>query len=148
MALHRAAAGVLVARTAGSRPVGGTGWAAIAVRLLARLPERLAADHTAWRGLLPHVLAATDPARPLEEVEQDVGRLLGQAAGYLQERGQPRAARALFEDAYELRRRRLGADHPDTVATARQLAADLRTLGEHDQARRILGADQLADRPR
>ena len=147
VALHRAAAGVLVARTGGSRPVGGTGWAAIAVRLLARLPERLAADHTAWRGLLPHVLAATDPARPLEEVEQDVGRLLGQAAGYLQERGQPRAARALFEDAYELRRRRLGADHPDTVATARQLAADLRTLGEHDQARRILGADQLAHRP-
>ena len=41
----------------------------------------------------------------------------------------------------------LGDDHPDTLASARNLAADLRALGEH-QAARELDEDTLARRRR
>jgi Tetratricopeptide repeat len=136
--LHRAPAAQLVARTADDRP-GHRGWPVWAVRLLhAAVPAD--PDNPAgwpmWRQLLPHVLTATDPARGLDEV--DVGWLLNHAAGYLQARGEPRGARALFEDAFELYRRQLGLDDPDTLASARSLATNLRALGQHEQARRIL----------
>ena len=91
-----------------------------------------------WRQLLPHLLTATDPARHLDDVTLEVGWLLNHAASYLQARGEPRAARALFEDAYDLYRRRLGHDHPDTLAAAHTLAQDLHALGQHEQAHRIL----------
>ena len=41
----------------------------------------------------------------------------------------------------------LGEDHPDTLLSASNLAADLRTLGEH-QAARELDEDTLARRRR
>ena len=59
------------------------------------------------------------------------------AGAYLRARGEPRAARALFEDAHDLYRRRLGPDHPDTLAAARTLADDLEALGDHEHARRV-----------
>ena len=87
--------------------------------------------------LLPHVLAVTDPARRLDDVVLDVGWLLSSAGSYLRARGEARAARALFEDAHELYRRRLGPDHPDTIAAARALADDLEALGRQEHARRL-----------
>jgi hypothetical protein len=130
--LHPTQAALLVARSGDD----GT-WAASAVRLLhAAAPDDPAAREQ-WRALLPHVLAATDPARRLDAVLVEVGRLLHGAAAYLRARGEPRAARALFEDAYDVYRLRLGPDHPDTVACARTLADDLEALGEHEQARRV-----------
>ncbi len=129
--LHGWAVDWLRARSRYERP-DGVGWAVVAVRLLrAALPDRPSgpsANRSQWRRLLPLVLAATDPTRPLDPVAAEVSWLLGGAAEYLQARGQPDAARALFEDAYELCRRRFGADHPDTVAAADRLAADLREL--------------------
>jgi hypothetical protein len=71
--------------------------------------------------LLPHVLAATDPARRLDDVVLEVGWLLHSAGSYLRARGEARAAQALFEDAHDLYRRRLGPDHPDTLAAARTI---------------------------
>jgi hypothetical protein len=68
------------------------------------------------------VLVVTDPGRPLDDVLVEVGWLLHHAARYLQGRGESRAARALFEDAYDVYRRQLGPDHPDTLAAARTLA--------------------------
>jgi hypothetical protein len=62
----------------------------------------------AWRQLLPHVLVATDPHRPLTEVEEDVAWLLDRAGLYLQCRGEPATARPLFERAWGLRRSQLG----------------------------------------
>jgi hypothetical protein len=107
---------------------GAGGWPAAAVRLLrAALPDEPAAQPgtwPTWRRLLPLVLTATDPARPLDPVATDVGWLLGRAGDYLRARGQPAAARALFEDAYELCLRWLGPDHPDTVAAAARFAGD------------------------
>ena len=104
------------------------GWPAAAVRLLrAALPDEPSHDPAtwpSWRRLLPLVLTATDPARPLDPVATDVGWLLGRAGNYLHARGQPAAARSLFEDAYELCFRWLGPDHPDTAAAAARLVGD------------------------
>jgi hypothetical protein len=97
--LHPLPAGLLTARTADE------GWTAIAVRLLTSAvpnrPPREPATWPTWRWLLPHVLAATDPARRLEDVAGDVGLLLAGAGDYLAARGRGQAARALLDDAHE-----------------------------------------------
>jgi tetratricopeptide (TPR) repeat protein len=97
----------------------------------------------AWRQLLPHVLVATDPHRTLTGVEEDVAWLLDRAGLYLLlTRGEVVRARPLFERALELRQSRLGADHPDTLESASNLAHDLWELGHYEQARQ-LGEDTL-----
>jgi Tetratricopeptide repeat/Domain of unknown function (DUF4062)/NB-ARC domain len=95
-----------------------------------------------WRQLLPHVLVATDAHRTLIAAEQDVTWLLDRAGLYLQSRGEPTLARPLFERAWDLRRARLGDDHPDTLESATNLAFDLWTLGHYKQAQQ-LGEDTL-----
>jgi hypothetical protein len=112
------------------------GRAGAAVRLL-RAAAPADPDPPTWRTLLPHVLAATDPARRLDDVVLEVGWLLHSAGAYLSARGEPRAARALFEDAHDLYRRRLGPGHPDTLAAARMFADDLEALGDHEHALRV-----------
>jgi hypothetical protein len=108
---------------------GGLGWAASAVRVLRAAVEANPADRSTWRRLLPHVLAATDPARDLDEVVVDVGWLLRHAGRHLQARGESRSARALLADAHDLYRQRLGDDHPDTRAAARDLGDGSPALG-------------------
>lgn len=102
VALHPVPAALVVARTADDRPDDG-GWTAVAVRLLrAAAPDGPATDpavRSAWRRLLPHVLAATDPARRLDPVAAEVGWLLRAAGEYLQARGRTHAAQALLDDA-------------------------------------------------
>ena len=135
--LHRVPAAHLVRRSAHDRP-DGAGWAVWAVRLLrAAVPPDPADPATwpAWRSLMPHVLAATDPGRALDDVAVEVGWLLHHAARFLRARGEQESARALLEDAHELYLRRLGPDDPQTVAVARALADNLRALGRHEQAR-------------
>ena len=58
-------------------------------------------NRPAWRGLLPHVLAATDRARRLDVVAEDVSWLLRQAGLYLEMSGREKAARDLLEDAHD-----------------------------------------------
>jgi hypothetical protein len=147
VALHPIPAAVLVTRSAADA-AGAAGWAATAVRLLRAAVPADATDPAGWptwRRLLPHVLAATDPERPLDGVLVEVGGLLEGAACYLRRRGEPRAARALFEDAYDLYRRRLGPDHPDTLLAARTLADDLLALGDNEHARRVLHGVGVGD---
>jgi tetratricopeptide (TPR) repeat protein len=96
----------------------------------------------AWRQLLPHVLVVTDPHRSLIGVEEDVAWLLDRAGLYLQNRGEPAIARPLFERALDLRRCRLGDDHPDTLESASNLAFDLWEVGHYEQAYQ-LGEDAL-----
>jgi hypothetical protein len=96
------------------------------------------ASWPAWRQLLPHVLAVTDPTHPTDPDDTlEVTWLLDRAATYLQTRGEPRPARALFERAYQLYSGRLGEDHLDTLASANNLARDLYALGEYQQAREL-----------
>jgi tetratricopeptide (TPR) repeat protein len=94
------------------------------------------ASWPAWRRLLPHVLAVTDPARA-DSGSLDVPWLLDRAATYLQTSGEPGAARALFERAHQLYRNVLGEDHPSTLFSANNLVGDLRALGEHQRARAL-----------
>jgi hypothetical protein len=112
--MHPTPAGVVVGRG------GNSDRAAAAVRLL-RAAAPADPQSPTWRTLLPHVLAATDPARRLDDVVLEVGWLLHSAGSYLRARGEARAAQALFEDAHDLYRRRLGPDHPDTLAAARTI---------------------------
>ncbi|MGH3853079.1 MAG: FxSxx-COOH system tetratricopeptide repeat protein [Pseudonocardiaceae bacterium] len=91
----------------------------------------------AWRQLLPHVLAATDPQRTPTGTEDDVAWLLDRAARYLHTRGEAALARPLVERALDLRRCLLGDDHPDTLELASFLAGTLWTLGQHVQARQL-----------
>ena len=132
------------------------GWAAVVARLLRQaLPEDVWNNPVVWprwQQLLPHVLAAVDPERRLDEIPDEVSLLLNFAAGYRLTRGEPRAALPLFQRGYATRRAQLGDDHPDTLTSASNLAIDLRALGRHQQAheldedtltrrRRVLGDD-------
>jgi tetratricopeptide (TPR) repeat protein len=99
----------------------------------------------AWRQLLPHVLVATDSHRALTGVEEDVAWLLNRAARYLQTRGE--AALPLLERVRDLRRSRLGDDHPDTLESASTLCLNLWVLGQFEQAR-PLAEDTLSRRRR
>jgi hypothetical protein len=51
--------------------------------------------------------------------------------------GEYERASQLDEDTLIRRRRVLGEDHPDTLTSASNLAADLRALGEHERARQL-----------
>jgi hypothetical protein len=123
-----------------STPDGGD-ITAVARRLLQDAvpadPWKNPASWPAWRQLLPHVLAVTDPVRSTDPDNRDVSWLLNRAANYLHTRGEPRAARALHERVHRLRRDMFGADHPDTLTSANQLANNLRALGEHERARKL-----------
>jgi hypothetical protein len=90
-----------------------------------------------WRELLPHVLAATDPGRPLDDVPDELSTLLDRAGLYLHTWGQPRAALPLLERSYAADRARLGDDAPFTLTSAGNLADTLSELGEHQQAREL-----------
>ena len=146
--VHRVTAAQLVRRTADERPDGAR-WATWAVRLLRTAVPPDPTDPTTWptwRRLIPHVLAATDPGRSLDDVAVEVGGLLRAAAAFLQARGEQQSARALLEDAHDLYRRKLGRDHAETRSAARALADNLRALGHPDHARRVL-EDARADGP-
>jgi tetratricopeptide (TPR) repeat protein len=95
------------------------------------------ASWPAWRQLLPHVLAVTDPTRGADPDSRDVPWLLDRAALYLHAQGEPRPARALFERAHQLYLDMLGEDHPDTLISANNLAGDLGELGEYQRARQL-----------
>jgi hypothetical protein len=150
LTLHRVPAALLRARTRRESPIPG-GWAAAVVRLLHVVAPVDVWNNPAvwpmWQQLLPHVLASTDPVRPLDQVPDQVSWLLGQAASYRHTRGEPRAALPLFARAHSLDRTRLGDDHPDTLGSANNLAQGLRALGEYQQAR-TLDEDTLTRRRR
>jgi len=94
-----------------------------------------------WAQLMPHLLAAGLPATGSPDLRQHWRDRLGddhehtRAAGTylawaLQEMGRYAEARELDEDTLARKRRVLGEDHPDTLTSANNLAADLRALGE------------------
>jgi tetratricopeptide (TPR) repeat protein len=154
--VHRIPAALLRGHSTGSDGTAATGWAATVVRLLDQaVPANARADlggWTLWRQLLPHVLAAASRDAAVDAVPADATQLLDRAATYLQARGEPQAAVAPYVRSYDVRRDRLGDDHPDTLTSASNLALNLWVLGEYQRAcaldentltrrRRILGKD-------
>ena len=147
--VHRVPAALLRARTHADPE--SEEWAAIVIRLLRGAVPDDPWDNPptwpTWRALLPHVLAATDTHRHLESVNDDATWLLDRAATYLQTRGEPGPALPLLERTLTERRRVLGENHPDTLTSANNLAADLHALGEYERARQ-LNEDTLTRRRR
>lgn len=137
--LHRVPAVLLRARE--HNDASGSGWPVVVVRLLRNaLPGDIwnnPPQWASWQELLPHVLAATSPDRPLANVMEQTSWLLDRAATYQHTRGDPRAALPTFRRALAARRGLLGDDHPDTLSSARYLAGDLCELSEYPEARAI-----------
>jgi len=136
--LHRVPAALLRTRATEAERAQ---WVATVVRVLhASMPEQVWRNPSVWpqwRPLLPHILEAVDPARPLDDVADQVAQLLREAGSYLHDRGEPRAARPLFERAHDLNNERLGPDDMERLSTATYLAINLQDLGEHERARRL-----------
>ena len=109
--LHRIPAALLRARSQAAEVTAAAGWAATVVRLLDQAaPGNVRTDPGGWplwRRLLPHVLAAAGREAALDAVPADATRLLDRAATYLLVRGEPRAALAVYERAYEVRRQEI-----------------------------------------
>jgi tetratricopeptide (TPR) repeat protein len=149
--LHRLVQAILRSNSVRSTPTSGE-MTTLARRLLRKVmpadPWDNPASWPVWRQLLPHVLAVTDPTQDARGAHSDtvqVAWLLDHAATYLHARGEPQPAHALFHRAHQLRRDSLGEDHPDTLASANNLAAVLRALGEYRQTH-TLDEDALTHR--
>ncbi|GIM91810.1 FxSxx-COOH system tetratricopeptide repeat protein [Paractinoplanes toevensis] len=98
----------------------------------------------AWRRLLPHALAVTDPARPLDRIPpEEFELLLGRIAAYLHTRGDPQIAVPIFERFYRLRSARLGPDDVRTLRATGDLVSVLTSVNELSRALE-LGEDLLA----
>ncbi|MFJ6676564.1 FxSxx-COOH system tetratricopeptide repeat protein [Actinosynnema sp. NPDC091369] len=124
------------------------GWPTTAVLLLcAAVPQNQDDDPEVWRPLLPHVLTVTEPDRDLRLVGNDIAWLLDRTATHLNRRGEPEQALPLRRRAHDLCRELLSDVHPHTLVVANNLAADLRGVGAHAEAR-ALDEQTLADRRR
>ena len=149
--LHRVPAALLRARSQATDGAPVAGWAATVVRLLEEAaPGNLRTDPSRlplWKPLLPHVLVAAGRDDALDAVPAEATELLGRAANYLVGRGEVQAAVAPSECAYEVRRDKFGADHPDTLTSASDLAGSLWWLGEYQRSR-ALDEDTLTRRRR
>ena len=137
--LHRLVQAILRTRSAGETAEPDMAVAAVTLLRAAVPPDPWDNPGTwpQWRGLLPHVVTATDTSRALDHAGDDVAWLLNKAATYLQRRGEPAVSLPLFERALQLRRGMLGQQHPDTLISARSLALNLRALGQYELARRL-----------
>ena len=137
--LHRLVQAILRNRSAGEAAESDMAVAAVTLLRAAVPPDPWHDPGTwpQWRRLLPHVLTATDASRALDHAGDDVAWLLNEAAHYLQRRGEPAVSLPLFERALELRRGMLGEQHPNTLASARRLALNLRALGQYEVARQL-----------
>jgi hypothetical protein len=85
-----------------------------------------------WAALVPHVLAATDHARPplTPAALEDTAWLLDRAAAYLHVQGRLAGAKALHERALILDEALYGPDHPAVAMRLDALAHLLRDLGQ------------------
>ena len=96
------------------------------------------ANWAAFARIAPHVLASA----ALGDEDADGRQLMLATIGYLNVRGDTRAARTIAEELLARWRRVLGEDHPDTLTASANLTAALAWLAAHDEAR-ALGRDTL-----
>ena len=136
--LHRVPASLLRAQTSDN----STGsWASTVVRVLfANRPPRAWKNPTVWpewRHLLPHVLAAVDSHRDLDEVIDETVWLLSDVSDFMLSYGDPGAALPLSERACALGRGLLDADDPAMLQLVHCLALVVSDLGEHERSRNL-----------
>jgi tetratricopeptide (TPR) repeat protein len=103
-----------------------------------------------WAQIVPHLLSA--PALANVDEDEALRRRLDDAGSYLFWLGDAPARRQLYEVSYRRRKRSLGPDHHDTLASAGGLAYAMNELGDHERAlelqrdtykrcRRVLGPE-------
>ena len=85
-----------------------------------------------WAQIVPHLLSA--PALANVDEDEALRRRLDEAGWYLFWRGDAAARRQLYADSYRRRKRSLGPDHHDTLASAGGLAYAMNELGDHEGA--------------
>jgi tetratricopeptide (TPR) repeat protein len=102
-----------------------------------------------WRVLLPHARAVLDCGA--DSTGDDLAWLYNRTATYLQEHGQPGAARPLYERALAIDEAAYGPDHPTVAIDLNLLATALHGLGQPGAARplleRALAIDEAAYGP-
>jgi len=88
--------------------------------------------------LTPHLRSVWGYNQPDPTQPEATSWLLDRAATYLQYRvGNYPEAKSLFVAAFDIRRRTLGEEHPDTLYSINNLATVLRAMGEFDEARQL-----------
>jgi tetratricopeptide (TPR) repeat protein len=139
--LHRIPAALLRARTADSVVKSARDtcrWADAVIAVLATAFPDDGDEPSTWQQcgkLLPHVLAAKERASGVGPAGETAATLLTNAGIYLKARGELDLAHAALTEAYELRKRLLGDDHPDVAATLAHLGTVLRRRGDPHTAR-------------
>ncbi|RYO93045.1 hypothetical protein DL762_001308 [Monosporascus cannonballus] len=126
-------------------------------RVIARLAEVLGDvgrdNRVAWRSYMPHAYYALG-SRLIGEDDEDGLILLWKYGLCLYYDGRYREAKAPFERVVEIRKTRLGADHPLTLRSMAKLASTYRKQGRWEKAEKLqiqvmeirktkLGADHL-----
>jgi tetratricopeptide (TPR) repeat protein len=96
-------------------------------------------EHANWKvcqALFPHAQAAADSRPGNAEVKalEAWASVLYKAAWYADEMGQYEAARAMNQSALEARKKVLGREHPDTLASMNNLALVLDSQGKYEEA--------------
>ncbi|RYP24058.1 hypothetical protein DL765_000786 [Monosporascus sp. GIB2] len=109
-------------------------------RVITRLAEVLGDvshdNRVAWRSYMPHVYYALG-SRLIGEDDEDRLNLLWKYGMCLYYDGRYREAEAPFERVVESRKTKLGADHPDTLASMANLAATYRDQGRWEEAEEL-----------
>ena len=130
-------------------------WAEAAVRLVdSAFPSGDTRDVRTWpecARLLPHALAAAGHAESLGVASEATGRLLNQAGGYLQGRGEFAEAKTAFERALAIDEVAFGPNHPSVATAVNNLGGVLQDLGDLTGARaafeRALAIDEAVFGP-
>ncbi|RYP11613.1 hypothetical protein DL767_011567 [Monosporascus sp. MG133] len=109
-------------------------------RVIARLAEVLGDvghdNRAAWRSYMPHAYYALG-SRLTDEDDEDRLNLLSKYGICLHYDGRYREAEAPFERVMETYKRKLGADHPDTLANMANLASTYRSQGRWKEAEKL-----------
>ncbi len=131
-------------------------WAGVAVEMVdaAFPPGNLDMELETWpRGarLLPHALAASGHAENLRVALAHTGKVLNQAALYLQLRAEFLAAKKVFERAVPIVEAVFGPNDPKVAVAGNNLGAVIQVLGDQEGAKshyeRALSIDEAAYGP-
>lgn len=127
-------------------------WVGAAVEMVnAAFPSDIPTDVETWpwcARLLPHALAASGHAENLWVALADTGKILNQAALYLQIRAEFIAAKKVFERALSIVEVAFGPNSPMVAVVSNNLGAVIQVMGDYERAKsqyaRALSIDEVA----
>jgi tetratricopeptide (TPR) repeat protein len=101
-------------------------------QLLQVFPNNDHSNRSKWRRLLPHAQYALSHSEKNDNEERT--NLAEDCARALQSDGQYKRAEELYMQVMESRRRVLGSEHPDTLASVDNLGSVLESQGKYEEA--------------